>query len=94
MFGSLLVAFAAALTSSITTHAAAWIDPSLSTNGTVTQATQALSFKWTSSGPLIYPKNDGQGVYALKDPSIIFYNGAYHVFTSVFTDAYGYNVRP
>ncbi|KIK68682.1 glycoside hydrolase family 62 protein [Collybiopsis luxurians FD-317 M1] len=55
------------------------------------RASQALSFKWTSSGQLIGPKNDGSGIVALKDPSIIFYNGAYHVFASTATAA-GYNL--
>lgn len=51
------------------------------------------SFTWTSSAPLIYPKSDGSDIAALKDPSIIYYNGAYHVFASTAV-ASGYNVRP
>jgi hypothetical protein len=46
------------------------------------------SFQWSSSGPLIAPKNDGKGVYSIKDPSIVYYNGKYHVFASVFTTGY------
>ncbi|KAJ7588868.1 putative alpha-L-arabinofuranosidase precursor [Mycena floridula] len=49
------------------------------------------SFKWSSSGALIGPKSDGMGVDALKDPSIVFYNGAYHVFAST-AFASGYNL--
>jgi len=55
-------------------------------------ATDAISsFKWSSSAALISPKNDGKGIAALKDPSIIFYNGAYHVFASTAVSS-GYNM--
>ncbi|KAF9262727.1 hypothetical protein L218DRAFT_903246, partial [Marasmius fiardii PR-910] len=55
------------------------------------RASEALSFKWTSSGQLIAPKSDGRNIAALKDPSIVFYNGAYHVFASTATSG-GYNM--
>ncbi|KAF5333790.1 hypothetical protein D9758_017176 [Tetrapyrgos nigripes] len=55
------------------------------------RAADALTFSWTSSGPLIAPKNDGRNLAALKDPSIVFYNGAYHVFAST-AQASGYNM--
>ncbi|KAF8320009.1 glycosyl hydrolase family 62 protein [Clavulina sp. PMI_390] len=50
------------------------------------------SFAWSSSQPLIYPQNDGHNITALKDPSVIYYNGAYHVFVSTVSDAEGYNM--
>ncbi|KAH9089359.1 hypothetical protein LEN26_019238, partial [Aphanomyces euteiches] len=36
------------------------------------------SFKWTSTGPIISAKNDGKGVVAIKDPSIIQVGDTYH----------------
>ena len=39
------------------------------------------SFYWKSSAPLIGPQPDpAQTVYAVKDPSVVFANGKYHVF--------------
>jgi len=38
-------------------------------------------FYWKSSAPLIGPQADpSQTVYAVKDPSVVFANGKYHVF--------------
>jgi len=39
-------------------------------------------FEWRSTGPLVGPKNDARNISGIKDPSIIQYNGAYHVFAS------------
>jgi hypothetical protein len=49
------------------------------------------SFKWSSSGALIGPKSDGRNIAALKDPSVVYYNGKYHVFASTATSG-GYNL--
>jgi endo-1,4-beta-xylanase len=49
------------------------------------------SFRWSSTGPLIGPKNDGRGVAGIKDPSVVYYNGRYHVFAST-AKAAGYNL--
>jgi hypothetical protein len=49
------------------------------------------SFNWTSSDILISPKNDGRGVAGVKDPSIIYYKGTYHVFASTAQSA-GYSM--
>ena len=39
------------------------------------------TFYWQSSSPLIGPQPDPtQTVYAVKDPSVVFANGKYHVF--------------
>ena len=46
------------------------------------------SFQWSSSGVLVSPKDDGRGVQNIKDPSIVFYGGKYHVFASVYTTGY------
>jgi hypothetical protein len=38
-------------------------------------------FEWRSSAPLIAPSNPGAQTFSgLKDPSIVYFNGAYHVF--------------
>ncbi|KAK3381874.1 glycosyl hydrolase family 62-domain-containing protein [Podospora didyma] len=49
------------------------------------------TFKWTSTGPLIGPKNDSRNLAALKDPSVVEVNGTYHVFAST-AQASGYNL--
>ncbi|KAL0960449.1 hypothetical protein HGRIS_005492 [Hohenbuehelia grisea] len=49
------------------------------------------SFAWSSSAVLISPKSDSRKLAALKDPSIVFYNGKYHVFAST-AQASGYNL--
>lgn len=49
------------------------------------------TFKWSSSAALIFPKSDSHGLAALKDSSIVYYNGAYHVFAST-AKAAGYNL--
>ncbi|MGY1502741.1 non-reducing end alpha-L-arabinofuranosidase family hydrolase [Streptomyces sp. QTS52] len=50
------------------------------------------SFKWSSSGALIGPKPDAtHNIAALKDPTVVYYNGKYHVFAST-ASASGYNL--
>ncbi|GAO19692.1 uncharacterized protein UV8b_03436 [Ustilaginoidea virens] len=51
------------------------------------QASLPSSFSWTSSGPIIGPRDDGHGVRAIKDPSIVYYQGRYHVFASAPTSS-------
>jgi len=48
-------------------------------------------FQWSSSGALIGPKNDGRNIKGIKDPSVVYYNGQYHVFAST-AQASGYNM--
>ncbi|KAK4446726.1 alpha-L-arabinofuranosidase C [Podospora aff. communis PSN243] len=54
---------------------------------------KALSsnFTWTSTGPLIGPKDDGRNLAGIKDPSIVEINGTYHVFAST-SQLAGYNL--
>ncbi|WP_117212381.1 non-reducing end alpha-L-arabinofuranosidase family hydrolase [Allorhizocola rhizosphaerae] len=41
------------------------------------------SFQWSSSGILISPKSDAtHNIRALKDPSVVYHNGRYHVFAT------------
>jgi endo-1,4-beta-xylanase len=50
------------------------------TNATANDTTQSV-FNWTSSAPLISPQAiPGQTIYGVKDPSIVYVNGKYHVF--------------
>lgn len=49
------------------------------------------SFQWRSSGALIGPKSDSRNLAAIKDPSIVYYNGKYHVFASTAKSS-GYNL--
>ncbi|KAH7408338.1 glycosyl hydrolase family 62-domain-containing protein [Phaeosphaeria sp. MPI-PUGE-AT-0046c] len=46
---------------------------------------------WTSSGVLVSPKKDSRAIQGIKDPSIVFYNNAYHVFAST-AKGEGYNL--
>lgn len=48
-------------------------------------------FSWSSSDALVWPKDDGRNIAGIKDPSVIFYNNAYHVFASTAQDA-GYSL--
>ncbi|KAF2182434.1 glycoside hydrolase family 62 protein [Zopfia rhizophila CBS 207.26] len=58
---------------------------------TLQTANLPSSFKWSSSNALVGPKNDGRGIAGIKDPSIVFYNGKYHVFASTARSS-GYNL--
>ncbi|KAF6743390.1 glycosyl hydrolase family 62-domain-containing protein [Ephemerocybe angulata] len=52
-------------------------------DGAIAGATRLpSSFRWNSSGVLIARKNDGRGVNGIKDPSVVFYNGRWHVFAT------------
>ncbi len=42
--------------------------------------------KWVSTGPLISPKTSGWA--SIKDPSVVKFNGTYHVYASYFDTAY------
>ncbi|MDW4909290.1 non-reducing end alpha-L-arabinofuranosidase family hydrolase [Streptomyces sp. ADMS] len=66
------------------------------TAGTRSAASAAAlpgSFSWSSSGSLIAPKPDSAhpGIAGIKDPSVVHYNGRYHVFAST-ASASGYNL--
>ncbi|KAF5321200.1 hypothetical protein D9619_000219 [Psilocybe cf. subviscida] len=67
----------------------------VTTTSPVTQPTGTVSlpssFKWSSSGPLIGPKSDSRNVKGIKDPSVVYHSGKWHVFASIATAA-GYNL--
>ncbi|WP_327725858.1 non-reducing end alpha-L-arabinofuranosidase family hydrolase [Streptomyces europaeiscabiei] len=49
-------------------------------------------FSWSSSGTLISPKSDAtHNIAGIKDPTVVQYNGKYHVFAST-AGASGYNL--
>jgi Glycosyl hydrolase family 62/Cellulose binding domain len=67
------------------------IPPSTPPTSNPPTGTLPSSFQWSSSGVLIGPKNDGRGIAGIKDPSVVYYNGRYHVFAST-AMASGYNL--
>jgi endo-1,4-beta-xylanase len=58
---------------------------------TPTGGTLPSSFQWSSSGALISPKSDSHNIAGIKDPTVVYYNGKYHVFASV-ANSSGYNM--
>ena len=51
------------------------------------------SFQWQSTGPLIGPHSDAtHSLSGIKDPSVVFYNGKYHVFASTTSATGSYNM--
>ncbi|MEO6085948.1 MAG: non-reducing end alpha-L-arabinofuranosidase family hydrolase, partial [Umezawaea sp.] len=47
------------------------------------------SFRWSSTGAIISPKPDSSHATAsVKDPSVVYHNGKWHVFASVYTNGY------
>lgn len=57
-------------------------------------ASLPTSFTWSSSGVLAGPKPDAAhpNIAGLKDPSVVFHNGRWHVFASIASSAAGYNM--
>nr|5B6S_A Chain A, Glycosyl hydrolase family 62 protein [Coprinopsis cinerea okayama7\ len=49
------------------------------------------SFRWSSSGPLIGPKSDSRRIQGIKDPSVVYHDGRWHVFAST-AKTEGYNL--
>jgi endo-1,4-beta-xylanase len=67
--------------------------PSPSPSSTGGSGSLPSSFRWSSSGPLIAPKPDAtHNIAGIKDPSVVYYNGKYHVFASVASSSAGYNL--
>lgn len=73
----------------------AWSWPtSQTTKSKALQARASLpsTFSWSSTDALVGPKDDSRGLSAIKDPSIVYYNNAYHVFASTVSESAGYNL--
>ena len=50
----------------------------------------APAFAWESSEPLIKPPADAEGLFGVKDPSVVFHDKRYHVFfTTAGTKGWG-----
>lgn len=51
------------------------------------------SFLWSSSGILLSPKSDAaHNIRALKDPSVVYHNGRYHVFATTTNQSGAYSM--
>ncbi|MFE6625415.1 non-reducing end alpha-L-arabinofuranosidase family hydrolase [Streptomyces sp. NPDC057740] len=60
--------------------------------GTTNAAALPSRYSWSSSGQLISPKSDAtHNIAGIKDPTVVQYNGKYHVFASVASSS-GYNL--
>ena len=74
---------------SASTSASPSATPSPTGTGTGVSGTLPSSFNWSSSGILISPKSDAtHNIIAVKDPSVVFYNGRWYVYLST-VDANG-----
>lgn len=63
--------------------------PTPTSTGSPTTGTLPSSFTWSSSGILINPKSDAShNIIAVKDPSVVSYNGRWYVYMST-VDANG-----
>ncbi|MGR3938254.1 non-reducing end alpha-L-arabinofuranosidase family hydrolase [Streptomyces sp. BRA346] len=66
--------------------------PAATKAATSPTASLPSSFKWNSSGILMSPKPDAtHNIAGLKDPTVVYHNGKWHVFASV-ASASGYNL--
>nr|pir alpha-N-arabinofuranosidase (EC 3.2.1.55) - Pseudomonas fluorescens subsp. cellulosa [Cellvibrio japonicus]CAA38390.1 Arabinofuranosidase [Cellvibrio japonicus] len=63
------------------------VQSSSSSSSTPSQTCELKApLRWTSTGPLISPKNPGW--ISIKDPSIVKYNDTYHVYATYYDTAY------
>ena len=88
-FSVLLAAFCAARASVLPAPDAP-LDASILARGKK-HSSLPTTFNWTSTGPLIAPKNDTRNIAGIKDPSIVQIGKTYHVFAST-AQASGYNL--
>jgi endo-1,4-beta-xylanase len=51
------------------------------------------SFQWSSSGVLIGPHADSHNIIAVKDPSVVYYNGQWYVAASTVNSSGGYGME-
>ncbi|KAK5736919.1 hypothetical protein LTR17_007063 [Elasticomyces elasticus] len=91
VFSSAVASEASSTKIAVTSEIASSITASSAAASTA-EATGSLptSFEWSSSGPLISAES-GSGIDGIKDPSIVYYDGAYHVFASTAQES-GYNM--
>lgn len=60
--------------------------PSSSSSSSAAFCDLKAPLRWTSTAPVISPKN--QGWVSVKDPSVVKYNGKYHVYATYYDTAY------
>jgi endo-1,4-beta-xylanase len=51
------------------------------------------SFQWSSSGVLIGPHADSHNIIAVKDPSVVYYNGEWYMAASTVNSSGGYGME-
>ena len=51
------------------------------------------TFSWSSSGVLISPHSDSQDIIAVKDPSVVYYNGEWYVAASTVNSSGSYSME-
>ena len=51
------------------------------------------TFSWNSSGILISPHSDSHDIVAVKDPSVVYYNGEWYVYASTVNSSGGYGME-
>jgi hypothetical protein len=51
------------------------------------------SFEWSSSGVLVSPHADSHNIIAVKDPSVVYYNGQWYVAASTVNSSGGYGME-
>jgi hypothetical protein len=51
------------------------------------------SFSWSSSGVLISPHSDSHNIIAVKDPSVVYYNGEWYVYASTVNSSGSYGME-
>ncbi|MBV9380203.1 MAG: cellulose binding domain-containing protein [Streptosporangiaceae bacterium] len=51
------------------------------------------SFQWSSSGVLISPHSDSHNIIAVKDPSVVYYNGQWYVAASTVNSSGSYGME-
>jgi endo-1,4-beta-xylanase len=51
------------------------------------------TFTWRSSGALISPHSDSHNIIAVKDPSVVYYNGQWYVYASTVNSSGAYGME-
>ncbi|HEY3869085.1 MAG TPA: non-reducing end alpha-L-arabinofuranosidase family hydrolase [Actinocrinis sp.] len=80
-------------TASSTPSSSPTTSASPSPTGTGSGGTLPSSFKWSSSGVILSPQsNSTHSLIAVKDPSVVFYNGTWYVYVSTVDSSGNYNM--
>ncbi|WP_408055828.1 non-reducing end alpha-L-arabinofuranosidase family hydrolase [Streptomyces lycii] len=94
--GAVLGGLALLLGASVSGPATAPAGASETTDRTPPAASAAdlpSSFQWSSTGPVIAPKSDAShDIAGIKDPSVVFHDGKWHVYASTTSTAGNYSL--